>query len=273
MSISEKVSAPVHPDTSDTMETISATLTNIKSTEQSDSIALDCTSTIPAFDVDESGEWLASTSHQPVPTPTTINATRIRRNRPLRDRRRPCRATQTKPRFDLLLPGEPCAIDAEFQRFRIVSDDGTESKCINRPGRLSIVNTRGDVVLDVYCRYEYTKHERKVISRRDAYFLVERDDFLKCNGAVEAEIVEPWVQQIVAERTVLLHGGKQDLEMFQIVENMWAKSKVVDTQRLYSSLQGDGTPGLRTCAMEVFGVNIQQAEHSSVEDAAMTMRL
>lgn len=189
-----------------------------------------------------------------------------------RDRRRPCRATQTSPRFDLLLPSEPCAIDAEFQRYRKV-DGESESKCYTRPGRLSIVNTRGDVILDVYVRYGYVETERKVITHYDKRFLVERDDFLLRNGAVEAEIVEPWVQQIVANRIVVLHGGQQDLEMFKIVEDMWASSKTVDTQNLYSYLQRDGTPGLKTCAREIFGASIQEVEHSPVEDAAMTMRL
>ena len=202
-----------------------------------------------------------------------IQTGHIRKSHATRDRRRECRATQTSPRFDLLLPGEPCALDAEFQRYVIKDEEGNESKCHIRPGRLSIVNTRGDVVLDVYCRYEYKESERKVFSRRDRDFMVERDDFLERNGAVAAEVVEPWVQEIVANRPVVFHGGKQDREMFQLVKNMWAKSTTADTQEMYSHLQRDGTPGLKTCAREVFGANIQEAEHSSVEDAQMTMRL
>ena len=262
-------------ETTSTTSVAESVISNVEITAQAGATAIDQPSATPVFSPNQSTEWLASTSGPQIATTptTTTTSLRIRKDRPLRDRRRPCRTTQTKPRFDLLLLGEPCAIDAEFQRFRVVDDEGNESKCINRRGRLSIVNTRGDVVLDVYCRYEYVEHERKVISRRDAAFLVERDDFLKCNGAVEAGIVEPWVQQIVADRTLILHGGKQDLDMFQIVDNMWAKSTVDDTQRLYSSLQRDGTPGLRTCATEIFGTTIQEAEHSSVEDAAMTMRL
>ena len=56
-----------------------------------------------------------------------------------------CQATQLYPLFRRLLPGEPCFLDIRFQQYR---RDG-ELKQHHRISRVTIVNSKGQVILDV----------------------------------------------------------------------------------------------------------------------------
>ena len=60
-----------------------------------------------------------------------------------------CRATQLTPAWNLLIPGEPVSLDIEFQNFKHISWD----KWRHRVGRVAIVNSKGETVLDVYAAY------------------------------------------------------------------------------------------------------------------------
>jgi hypothetical protein len=93
------------------------------------------------------------------------------------------------------------------------------------------------------------------------------------NGAVPAQKVERWVKQIISGRTVILHSGTHDRTAFVIEKDVFAGSKVVDTQQVYSYLQGDGTPSLRTTTEIILGYTIQQTGHSPVEDAQAALKL
>lgn len=104
--------------------------------------------------------------------------------------------------------------------------------------------------------------------------MVEREDMLKRNGAKDAHIVESQVAKIVANRTVVVHGGKHDLDAFESPKDeLFKTSNIVDTQKIYKHLQKDGTPGLAFTARSILGLDIQQGAHSSVENAQTTMKL
>ena len=178
-----------------------------------------------------------------------------------------CRATQLTPAWNRLSPGEPVSLDIEFQNFKHTSWE----KWRHRVGRVAIVNSKGETVLDVYAAYAKEDGVSKLMPPKR--FMVTHQDLKFNNGAVPAHKVERWVKQILKGRTVILHGGKHDLSAFVIENDVYADSKVVDMQNEYSHLQFDGTPGLATAAAEVLGESIQEVKHSPVEDAQTALKL
>lgn len=177
-----------------------------------------------------------------------------------------CGATQTYPLYDLLLPGEPVAIDIEFQHYK-----STGYKGGHRLGRPTIVNTKGEVVLDVYAAYPREEGVSKRMPPEE--YNVDKRDLLFHNGAVAAHKVERWIKNIVQGRKVIMHGGKHDMTAFQFATDVWAGCEIVDTQQEFSHLQRDGTPGLQTCAAIVLSEMVQMNGHSPVEDAVTTLKL
>lgn len=177
-----------------------------------------------------------------------------------------CRATQTTPRYDLLLPGEPVSVDLEFQHYMRQGCKGG-----HRLGRPSIKNTRKQTVLDVYGVYPREEGVRKMMP--PAEFNVDKRDLLYENGAVPAYKVEKWIKDIVKGRKVIVHGGKHDLTAFQYEEDVFAESEIIDTQIEYSYLQRGGTPSLKTCAAVVLGKDVQVDGHLPTEDAETAMEL
>ena len=178
-----------------------------------------------------------------------------------------CRATQLTPAWDKLIPGEPVALDIEFQNFKHFSWD----KWRHRVGRVAIVNSIGETILDVYAAYPREDGVRKLMPPPD--FGVQHEDLMFSNGAVAAHKVERWAKQIVRDRAVILHGGTHDLTAFVIEKDVYGRSKVIDTQQCFSYLQFDGTPGLATTASIILGEAIQLTGHSPVEDAQTALKL
>ncbi|KAK5126212.1 hypothetical protein LTR08_004773 [Meristemomyces frigidus] len=178
-----------------------------------------------------------------------------------------CRATQTTPRPDLLLPREPVSFDAEFQTYR----PSGSPKWIQRLGRSTLRNTRGQTVLDVYCYYPTIAGELKDVPPRR--FNVCRADLMKQHGARPAQMVEKWIAELVEGRTVVVHDYRGDLSALQYETHAFDDCNIVDTQVLYGHLQGNGRPGLALCAAMELGITIQVDSHSPVEDADTAMRL
>ncbi|KAK6383147.1 hypothetical protein LTR65_010430 [Meristemomyces frigidus] len=137
-----------------------------------------------------------------------------------------CRATQTTPRFDLLLPGQPVALDIEFQTYLPIGSP----KWIQRLGRVALINTQRQTILDVYCYYPNEQGVRKDVPPRR--FNVSRADLMKQHGAMHAQTVEKWVAEIVKRRTVVVHDGRGDLTAFQYEKDAFKDSKIVDTQQI-----------------------------------------
>lgn len=201
---------------------------------------------------------------------SSVTTTNVRANASVRVGPRgvyKCRATQLTPAWDRLIPGEPVSLDIEFQTFKHPSWE----KWRHRVGRVAIVNSKGETVLDVYAAYPKEEGIDKDVPPKR--FMISHQDLKFCNGAVPAHKVEKWVKQIISGRTVILHGGTHDLTAFVIETGVYANSNVVDTQMVYCSLQSDGTPGLRTTAAAILGESIQEVEHSPVEDAQTALKL
>ncbi|KAF2764060.1 hypothetical protein EJ03DRAFT_340081 [Teratosphaeria nubilosa] len=160
-----------------------------------------------------------------------------------------CRATQTTPAWHLLQPGETGAIDMEFQKYKIQHPDGTWSKELPRIGRISVTNTQHEPILDVFAIFRNETHIKKC--PQPARFGVTSKDLLLAHGGKDARTVERWAKTLLANRTVVLHGGKHDLQAFFYEQDAYTASEVVDTQVLYSRCQEDGTPGLVTLARDI----------------------
>jgi hypothetical protein len=177
-----------------------------------------------------------------------------------------CRATQTHPDKRRLTP--IVAIDLEFQNFK--HRDAEKER--HRVGRVAIVNQNGDTVLDVYAAYPNEEGVAKIMP--PARFMVQHKDLQFKNGAVPAHKVERWVKELLKDRTVVLHGGQHDLTAFTIERDVYAKSRVKDTQVINSGLQGKRTPSLRDTVNEVLQEDVQEdGYHSAVEDAQFAMKL
>lgn len=158
-------------------------------------------------------------------------------------------------------------MDIEFQDYKRVG-----CKQSHRVGRVAIVNTRGETVLDVYAVYNNEHNVKKKFP--PARFGVKRDDLVFDNGAVHASEVEQSVKQILQDRTVIMHDGRHDQTAFYLVPDVFSASKIFDTQSHYSYMQFDGRPGLRTLTSSILGRTIQAGgRHSPVEDAVATMDL
>lgn len=171
-----------------------------------------------------------------------------------------CRATQTEPKWELLKdPNEPFAIDIEFQEFRKKG----AIKWGHRIGRISIVNTRGQVIYDTYVRYEYDEDmEVKMPPKR---FGVTWADIKIPNGAKPIFEVEENLHKIMHGRTIVGHGMRLDIGA--ISSDIWANCSTVDTQHIY------GQVALWKLAANHLGQSIQGDFHDPAEDATATMLL
>lgn len=180
-----------------------------------------------------------------------------------------CRATQLHPRFNLLRPGEAVFFDSEHVGFGKVDKS---QKARPRLARVAVLNSAGQVILDIYCYYNKVKGMRNFYPPEE--FNVWWPDLLSQNGAKSAEVVEDWLKRIFHNRPVVMHAASNDIAAFQIKTDAFATSDLVDTQKLYAGLPGldDYTPGLANTANLVLGVTSFD-EHNPVADAEMTRRL
>lgn len=109
------------------------------------------------------------------------------------------------PRPELLLPGEPVACDVEFQNYHVAGDvypekpkqKGRRSKKVGSPiwrqrlGWIGIVNTCGEIVLDVHVFYpEDFNITIRMPTAHGKDFGVTHERLTTENGAVAGAIVE-----------------------------------------------------------------------------------
>ncbi|KAI5364886.1 Putative ribonuclease H-like superfamily [Septoria linicola] len=193
-------------------------------------------------------------------------------------------AVQVEPRWDLLLPGEMCACDIEFQDHQVAGDvhpsghkKAGRTRWSLRLGWISIVNTRGEIVLDVHVHYPTDPNiQVKMPYAAGKDFGVTFDRLKPENGAVSADIVEAWCEKIFANRTVVLHSGGNDRRAF-MYRDVFAAANIYDTQDDWACTKaGDNQPkpGLAALAKNLLGEIIQaDGNHGPFEDALTTMKI
>ena len=124
--------------------------------------------------------------------------------------------------------------------------------------RVSIVNYNGDQVYDSYVLplepvTDWRTHISGIAPRHMKHARPMKE--------VQAE-----VSKLFQDRVLIGHSIRKDLDALMISH---PKRDIRDTARHppYRKLAGGGSPRLKTLASELLGFEIQEGEHSSVEDA------
>lgn len=154
--------------------------------------------------------------------------------------------------------GKYLAIDCEFVG---VGPEGKE----NALARVSLVNYYGHVILD-----EFVKPREKVTDWRTWVSGVKPEHMKQ---AVSFKQVQQDVSRMLEGKILVGHSVKHDLESLLISH---PKPMIRDTSRHLPFRQNFAkgkTPSLKKLAKEVLKLEIQGAEHSSLEDARITMML
>lgn len=174
-----------------------------------------------------------------------------------------CRARQLRPRLKLVKSGSPVAINCES--VQIVNNVGWRE---NGLGRVSIINTDGQIIYDAFVYYP--REIEQCPSPRCLGRGVSCQDMRPENGA------QPHARVLAAIRKILDKSGlvvaHDVLKHEELLEGLdLSNYDVCDTQRL--SGFPSKSPKLDTLAAGMLSRNMQAAEHSSIEDAQATMDL
>jgi RNA exonuclease 4 len=153
--------------------------------------------------------------------------------------------------------GQYIAMDCEMVG---VGDGGDRSAL----ARVSIVNFRGIQVYDSYVRQsEPVTDWRTHVSGVSPKHMITARSF---------DDVQNEVAGLLKDRILVGHSIKHDLEAVMLVHQ---KVDIRDTSRFpgFRKYGAGRTPSLKVLAKEVLGIDIQNLEHSSIEDARAAMLL
>lgn len=153
--------------------------------------------------------------------------------------------------------GKYVGIDCEM-----VGVGGEEDRSVL--ARVSIVNFHGTQVYDSFVRpKEYVTDWRTHVSGISPKHMAAARSF---------EEVQANVVAILKDRIIVGHAIKNDLEVLMLSH---PKRDIRDTSKFsgFRKYSAGRAPSLKKLAREVLGVDIQDGEHSSIEDARATMLL
>lgn len=152
--------------------------------------------------------------------------------------------------------GKYVAIDCEFVG---VGPEGKESVL----ARVSMVNYHCNVILDKFVR------PREAVTDWRTWVSGIKPEHMK--GAVTFNEVQKDVAKILENRVLVGHAVKHDLEALMLSH---PRSKIIDTSRhlpFRQQFAKGKSPSLKKLAKEILNVEIQDGQHSSIEDAKATM--
>lgn len=175
-----------------------------------------------------------------------------------------CRAEQLRPRLHLVNPGSPVAFDCEG--LYLFENTGKEKRGV---GRVSIVNTSGQVIYDTFVYYPADVAHRP--SPQRLKLGVKYNDIKPENGAqAHADVLEAVKSVFDKSGIVVGHAVHEDIRMLRPLS--FDGCTVHCTQANHTKGgRGRYKPGLKDLAEELLGREVQGKEHSSVEDARATM--
>lgn len=153
--------------------------------------------------------------------------------------------------------GKYVGIDCEM-----VGVGGDEDRSVL--ARVSIVNFHGTQVYDSFVRpKEFVTDWRTHVSGISPKHMATARGF---------EEVQAEVENILKGRIIIGHAVKNDLEVMMLTH---PKKDIRDTSKFsgFRKYSAGRSPSLKKLAKEVLGVDIQDGEHSSIEDARATMLL
>lgn len=154
-------------------------------------------------------------------------------------------------------PGKFIAMDCEFVG---VGPEGTESAL----ARVSLVNYYGHIVFDSFVRpLEKVSDWRTWVSGVSAKDMV---------SAITFEEAQKITAKLLDKKVLVGHAVHHDLESL-FLSHPRLKLRDTSTYKPFRELSMGKTPALKKLASHFLEVDIQKAEHSSVEDARATMLL
>lgn len=154
--------------------------------------------------------------------------------------------------------GKYVAIDCEFVG---VGPEGRESHL----ARITVVNYHGSVVMD-----QFVRPREKVTDWRTWISGVKPSHM---QNAIDFDTAQLKVAKLLSGRILVGHAVNHDLESLALSH---PKSLTRDTSKhlpFRKNYAKGKTPSLKKLVKEIFGVDIQVGEHSSVDDARATMLL
>ncbi|OWR47251.1 RNA exonuclease 4 [Danaus plexippus plexippus] len=130
--------------------------------------------------------------------------------------------------------------------------------------RVSIVNKFGDCIYD-----KFVKAREEVVDYRTKVSGIRKEDLL--NGE-EFATVQKEVSELIKGKILVGHSLKNDLSVLFLSH---PKRNIRDTSRYkpFRKITKGSTPSLKRLAKEILGIDIQDGEHSSVEDARAAMQI
>jgi RNA exonuclease 4 len=180
--------------------------------------------------------WLKFTNGSPPPS-TNIN--------------KPAAQKQEKKEIEVV------AIDCEMVG---IHPDGQG----NMLARVSIVNSKGETIYDTF-----VKPTEKVTDYRTPVSGVRFEDIE--HGEVFTKVKKE-VCQLLKNKLLVGHALEHDLRVLKISH---PKHMIRDTSTYwqFKQLTEGRTPGLKRLTLHFLGANIQEGEHSSVQDAKAALQL
>lgn len=154
--------------------------------------------------------------------------------------------------------GKYVALDCEFVG---VGPEGKESAL----ARVSLVNYHGHIILD-----EFVQPQERVIDWRTWVSGIKPENMV---NAITASEAQEKVASILEGKILVGHSVKHDLESLFISH---PKSMIRDTAKhvpFRQEYSKGKTPSLKKLAKEILGRDFQEGQHSSVEDASVTMEI
>jgi len=131
--------------------------------------------------------------------------------------------------------------------------------------RISIVNQQGDIIMDKYVKpSDYVVDYRTHISGIRAKDIDNGEPF----GAVQREVIN-----LLKGRILVGHSVSNDLKVLHLKHPYKDTRDTSKYAPLAKRVSGGSTPSLKSLARVILGINIQDGEHCSVEDARATMRI
>ncbi len=154
-------------------------------------------------------------------------------------------------------PGKYVAIDCEFVG---IGFEGKESAL----ARISIVNFYGHVLLD-----KFVKPKEKVVDWRTWVSGVTPKHM---KDAITFEEAQRETAKLLKDRILVGHAVHHDLDSLFLSHSRYM---IRDTSKFapFRQIAMGKTPSLKKLALHFLKIDIQGAEHSSVEDARATMLL
>ncbi|VVC40465.1 Ribonuclease H-like domain,Exonuclease, RNase T/DNA polymerase III [Cinara cedri] len=152
---------------------------------------------------------------------------------------------------------EVVAIDCEMVG---IQPDGQR----NMLARVSIVNSKGETIYD-----KFVKPTEKVIDYRTPVSGIRPEDIE--NGETFVTVKRE-VSVILKNKLLVGHAIEHDLRVLKISH---PKHMIRDTSTYwkFKQLTEGRTPGLKRLTLHFLGANIQEGEHSSVQDAKAALQL